>query len=371
MQQVHPQSLCKDCLHMLEWLDLLQHTLQSQHLATPENCTWCLAQFYGLLISGLTQHLFCRRYALLLRRFLQSKLQCGLTHHSPSIKYTSSAEVAVPYLTETFDCKANATTDFRQRLLLHGELQWHAKRRQAKTTSPDTTKGSKVTGPKWHSNIHSNSGQQMQICQATWYSSSAAHLPWHGQGIQYPSPVFAHKARLANYRNATGTGIKGFEADKDLESTDESQAGRGPGDQCTFQLKGSAEGKPPPTWQIRGSKALGAKLQLRAQASAALGMAQLLPSRWQLEMKHKLRKGAMLNIKLQRDERRSPQQFNRHKAQIERRARSHWMTCMCAQEASGEQYTCLHRGPCAEGVISISLVNPASTGSYATADCKC
>ncbi|DBA70412.1 TPA: hypothetical protein ACH3X2_011824 [Trebouxia sp. C0005] len=177
----------------------------------------------------------------------------------------------------------------------------------------------------------------MQTPQATWYSSSAAHLPWLSHCIQHPSPVYAHKARLANYRDATGTGIKGFADDKDQETTDESQAGRGPGDQCTFQLKGSAERKPPPTWQIRGQKALGAKLQLRAQASAALGIAHLLPTRWQLEMKHKLRKGAMLNIKLQRDERHSPQQCDRLKVQIERKARSHWITCMCTQEASGCQ----------------------------------
>ncbi len=275
---------------------------------------------------------------------MQSKLQCGSTHNSPSTKYTSSAEVAIPNLTKAFSCKANATTDFCQRLLLHGELQWHAKRRQAKPTSPfkaDTTKSSKATGPNWHSKTQSNTGQHMPL--ATWYSSSAAHLPWLGQCIQYPSPVYAHKARLANYRDATGTGIKGFEADKDLETTEESQAGKGPGDQCTFQLKGSAEKKPPPTWQIRGQKALGAKLQLRAQASAALGIAHLLPTRWQLEMKHKLCKGAMLNIKLQRDERRSPQQCDRYRMQVERKARSHWITCMCAQEASGEQYTCLHK----------------------------
>jgi len=315
-----------------------------------------------------------RTYALLLRRFLQSKLRCGSTHNSPCTKYTSSAEVAVPDLTETFSCKANATTDFRQRLLLHGELQWHAKRRQARTTSPfkaDTTKGSKAFDPKWHSKIHSSSGQQMQTPQATWYSSSAARLPWLDQCIQYPSPVYAHKARLANWRDATGTGIKGFEADKDLQTTDESQAGRGPGDQCTFQLKGSAEGKPPPTWQIRGRKALGAKLQLRAQASAALCIAHLLPSRWQLEINKKLLKGAMLNIRLQRDERRSPQQCDRHRVQVERKARTHWVTCMCAQEASGEQYTCLHKGPCAGGMTCISFIKAVSTGRNATADCKC
>lgn len=281
-----------------------------------------------------------RTYALVLRRLLQSKLRCDCTHASSSTKYTASAEVAVPDLTQTFNCKANATTDFRQRLLLHGELQWHAKRRQARATSPfkaDTTNGSKASGPRWHSRIHSNAGQQMQASQDTWYSSSATHLPWLGQCIQCPSPVYAHKAGLANYRDATGTGIKGLEADKDLETTDESQAGRGPGDQCTFQLKGSAEGRPPPTWQIRGQKALGAKLQVRAQASAALGMAHLLPSRWQLEMKHKLRKGAMLNIRLHRDERRSPQQCDRCRVQVERKARTHWITCMCAQEASGCQ----------------------------------
>lgn len=321
-----------------------------------------------------TSSVLYRTYTLLLRRFLQSKLQCGSTHNSTSTKYTSSAEVALPDLTETFSCKANATTDFRQLLLLHGELQWHAKRRQAKATSSfqaDTTKGSKATGPKWHSKIHSNTGQQMQTPQATWYSSSAAHLPWLSHCIQHPSPVYAHKARLANYRDATGTGIKGFADDKDQETTDESQAGRGPGDQCTFQLKGSAERKPPPTWQIRGQKALGAKLQLRAQASAALGIAHLLPTRWQLEMKHKLRKGAMLNIKLQRDERHSPQQCDRLKVQIERKARSHWITCMCTQEASGEQYTCLHKGPCAGGMTCISVIKAVSTGQHATADCRC
>ena len=287
-----------------------------------------------------TSSVLHRRYALLLRRFLQSKLQCGSSHKTPSTKYTSSAEVAVPDLTETFSCKANATSDFRQRLLLHGELQWHAKRRQAKPFKADATKGSKANAQKWHSKIHSNSGQQMQTPQATWYASSAGHLLRLRQCIQYPSPVYAHKARLANYRDATGTVVKGFEADKDLETTDESQAQRGPGDQCTFQLKGSAEGKPPPTWQIRGQKALGAKLQLRAQASAALGMAHLLPSRWQLEMKHKLRQGAMLNIRFQRDEQRSPQQCDRYRMQVEHKARTHWVTCMCAQEASGEQYTC-------------------------------
>ncbi|KAL0023801.1 hypothetical protein WJX77_006503 [Trebouxia sp. C0004] len=194
-----------------------------------------------------------RAYALLLRRLLQSKLQCGSTLNSPFTKYTSSAEVAVPDLTGTFSCKANATTDFRQRLVLHG------------------------------------------------------------------------------------TGIKGFEADKDLETTDEAQAGRGPSNQCTFQLKGSAEGKPPPTWQIRGQKALGAKLQLRVQAGAALGMAHLLPSRWQLEIKHKLRKGAMLNMRLQKDERRSSQQCDRYRVQVEHKACTHWVTCMWAQEASGCQ----------------------------------
>ncbi|DBA97168.1 TPA: hypothetical protein ACH3X1_014931 [Trebouxia sp. C0004] len=281
-----------------------------------------------------------RAYALLLRRLLQSKLQCGSTLNSPFTKYTSSAEVAVPDLTGTFSCKANATTDFRQRLVLHGELQWHAKRRQARTTSPfkaDTTKGGKAFGPKWHSKLHSNTSQHMQTPQATWYSSSAAHLPWLGQCMQYPSPVYAHKARLANWGHATGTGIKGFEADKDLETTDEAQAGRGPSNQCTFQLKGSAEGKPPPTWQIRGQKALGAKLQLRVQAGAALGMAHLLPSRWQLEIKHKLRKGAMLNMRLQKDERRSSQQCDRYRVQVEHKACTHWVTCMWAQEASGCQ----------------------------------
>jgi hypothetical protein len=330
---------------MLECFDLLQHILQSQHLVTPVRIAFgAWHSLWPVNLRTDTTSVLHRSYALLLRRFLQSKLQCGSTHNSPSTKYTSSAEVAVPNLTKTFSCKANATTDFRQRLLLHGELQWHAKRRQARTSSPfkaDTTKGSKAFGPKWHSKIHRDTCQQMQIPQATWHSSSAAHLPWLGQCWQYPSPVYAHKARLANYRDATGTSIKGFEADKDLETTDESQAGRGPGDQCTFQLKGSAEGKPPPTWQIRGQKTLGAKLQLRAQASAALGMAQVLPSRWQLEMKHKLRKGAMLNIRFQRDERRSPQQCDRHRLQVEHKARTHWVTCMCVQEASGEQYTML------------------------------
>ncbi|KAL0031973.1 hypothetical protein WJX79_009505 [Trebouxia sp. C0005] len=39
----------------------------------------------------------------------------------------------------------------------------------------------------------------------------------------------------------------------------------------------------------------------------------------------------------ERDERHSPQQCDRLKVQIERKARSHWITCMCTQEASGCQ----------------------------------
>lgn len=276
---------------------------------------------------------------MLLKRFLHSKLQLGCTHSTPSVKYSSSAEVVVLDLTHNLSCKAHATTDFCQRLVLHADLQWKARHKQTKsaTRQTDRVKASKTFAQHGHDDNDTNHHQHVQRDQPAWYSNSATRLPWLDQSLHYPSPEYACKPRPSHRKASSTRAIKVPEADKDSQDgKDEAQAGTGPGDQCTLQLKGSPAGKPSPTWQIRGQKALGPKLQLRAQVSAALGGLHLLPSQCQVEARHKLPKGAMLSVRLHREERRPSQQHSRHRVQIEHKGRSNWMTWSCAQEASGQ-----------------------------------
>lgn len=305
-----------------------------------------------------------------MKRFLQSKLQFGASRSISAIKYTSSAELAAPALTSTLSCKAHANTDFCQRLVLLTELQWKAAKHKQPTTATvsraDNTKS--VIPTDSHDNSHPSSSHQHHRAHAAWHSSSPSRLPWTQQTLQYPVPVYASKPRSAHWKESGARGKPGLDGDRDKDSKDDSQAGKslltiwfithtfivdiqdwqtghmctghmGAGDQCTLQLKGSAspEGKPPPAGHIRLQKAMGQKLQLRAQASAALaaGATSLLPSRWQLEAKRKLQKGAMVNVRMQREEMRASQQQGRHRLQIEHKGQANWVTCTCTHQPAG------------------------------------
>lgn len=277
-----------------------------------------------------------RAYALLLRRFLETKLRFGSTHSRPSSKLTSSAEVVIPALAQNLSCKAYATTDFCQRLVLQAELHWKAKQKQATQDAHTRTKQADRR-PACRQNLLTVCQQDgaQPMSHAPCYPSSACDLPWTSQAVHYPTATFARKRRPTFWKDSAAKGMNGIDINKDTK--EEPQAGMAPCDQFTLQLKRSPEGTSPPSWQIRWQKALSRKAQLRGQAGAAMGAANLLPSKWQLEAKHKLQRGAMLNVRVQREDKRPTQHQSRHRVQIEYKGRAKMIACTCTHEPTGLQ----------------------------------
>ena len=83
---------------------------------------------------------------------------------------------------------------------------------------------------------------------------------------------------------------------------------------------------------------MGRKTQLRGQASALLAPLSFLPSRWQMEARQRLPRGATFHAKLQGEDARQPggSHTSRHRVVLERKARDAWWTCTCAHDSAGK-----------------------------------
>lgn len=281
----------------------------------------------------------CRTYALLFKRFLQSKLRLGASHGRQKASFTSTAEAAVPALTQQLSCKANITTDFSRRVALQAELQWKARAQEASKRTQDVCKTGQSspagTTAKPHAR-HSDAPQHVDdrwqpenLCPV-WISRPTSPLPWRGTPLPRPTPIYTHKQRATYGR--------GMEEKSEKRSDAEQQGGFGR--QCTLQIKGSPEGKPNPTWHLRMQESLGRKTQLRGQASAMLAPVSFLPSKWQMEIRHRLPKGATFHAKLQGEDVQQPghSSTSRHRVLLERKARDAWWTCTCAHDSAGTSF---------------------------------
>ena len=269
---------------------------------------------------------------MIFRQFLWSKLQLGTSCSSHKKTFTSTAELATPALTPQLSCKASATSDFRQRLVLQAELLWKA--------NPKSTPYQAKSNPK-HPNADqgSNSCCPSQSLCPLWLSAPTVPLPWSCTPMPTPSAVYPHKQHAFHGKNAEEHGSK-------PEKSEQHSSGS---TQLALLIKGSPEGKPKPTWQVSLQKALGRKTQLRAQASAPIAPLNLLPSKWQLESRRKLPKGAIFNARLQNENAQQAGHISKHRLVLERKARDAWWTYTCAHDSTGES---LHSGLSAVGTIA-------------------
>ncbi|KAL3149379.1 hypothetical protein ABBQ32_002180 [Trebouxia sp. C0010 RCD-2024] len=276
-----------------------------------------------------------RTYALLFKRFLQSKLRLGASHSRHKASFTSTAEAEVPALSQQLSCKANITTDFCRRVALQAELQWKARAQQASKRTLDVCKtgqsslSSMTTKPHArHIDVqqHIDDNWQPQILCPVWVSQPKSPLPWRATPLPRPTPVYTHKQRATYGR---GTEEKG-------ERQNDAEQQGGFGRQCTLQIKGCPEGKPKPTWHLRMQESLGRKTQLRGRASALLTPVSFLPSKWQMEIRHRLPKGATFHAKLQGEDVQQPGHCStsRHRLLLQRKARDAWWTCTCAHDSA-------------------------------------
>lgn len=281
----------------------------------------------------------CRTYALLFKRFLQSKLRLGASHSRHKASFTSTAEAEVPALSQQLSCKANITTDFCRRVALQAELQWKARAQQASKRTLDVCKtgqsslSSMTTKPHArHIDVqqHIDDNWQPQILCPVWVSQPKSPLPWRATPLPRPTPVYTHKQRATYGR---GTEEKG-------ERQNDAEQQGGFGRQCTLQIKGCPEGKPKPTWHLRMQESLGRKTQLRGRASALLTPVSFLPSKWQMEIRHRLPKGATFHAKLQGEDVQQPGHCStsRHRLLLQRKARDAWWTCTCAHDSAGTSF---------------------------------
>lgn len=272
---------------------------------------------------------------MLFRRFLQSKLQLGASHSRQKASFTSTAETAVPALTQQLSCKANITTDFCRRVALQAELQWKAKPRRASKRSQGQNQTGQTTHPitksyarDVSSQRHHNDWWQPQSLCPMWTSRMTSTLPWRCTPLPWPTPIYAHKQHATCGRGAVEKGERQSDAEQ------QGSIGR----QCTVQIKGSPEGKPDPTWHLKVQESLGQRTQLRGQASAVLTPTSFLPSRWQLEIRHRLPKCATFHAKLQGEDVQQPGDCSarRHRLLLERKARDAWWACTCAHDSAGK-----------------------------------
>lgn len=142
-----------------------------------------------------------------------------------------------------------------------------------------------------------------------------------------PPAVYPHKQRAFYSKNAEEQSNK---SEKDGQHS-------GAGTQYALLIKGSPEGKPKSTWQLRVQKALGRKTRLRAQASALIAPLNLLPSKWQLETRRRLPKGATFNARLQKEDLQQSREISKHRLVLERKARDACWTHTCAYDSTGWQ----------------------------------
>lgn len=260
----------------------------------------------------------CRTYAFLLRRFLQTKVQLGASHNNQNTAFTSTAEVSAPTLTQQLSCKAGTTTDFCRRVALQTELQWKAK---AKLPPKHTKRNPKQFDSHHSSDAHSPS----HSFQPAWLLVPNLPLPWGNEPVPCPAAVYATKQ---HHFFGKGSEERGAQPGKDEQ---QSTAGT----QCTLRVKGCALGKPKSTWQLLLQKRIGRKTQLKAQASALTAPFSLMPSRWQLEARRKLPKGATFNAKLQKDDAKEASGCSQYRLMLERKAQDAWWSYLCTHNSTG------------------------------------
>ena len=282
-----------------------------------------------------------RKYILLLRRFLQTKLQLGCCQ-SNTTRLTTGAVVAAPIVPNCLKLKAGTTTDFAHQLLLRTELSW-----QRKQTSKDKDIATKKLRRKSRrpSNDLSNGGRTLaqaddstaaDQCLAT-AAVATEPLPWNFP-MKEAWPLYMEKNR-AFAKGASSHIGHTHEPHATAEEfvIDGSSPAMRPGDQVSLQLKVALKGKPAPNLQLRVQKVLSNKMQLRAQLRTDFDAMRPLQSKWQLEARHKLAKGASASVKLVHDQQKSAHHGNspRHSLQIEHKNRTNFVTCACRHQATG------------------------------------
>lgn len=277
-----------------------------------------------------------RRYALLFKRFLQSKLQLGTSHSSQKTSFTSTAEFAAPALTPQLSCKASVTSDFCRRLVVQAELLWKANTKPVPYQARSNPKHFKA-----HEGF-SSPCTSPGLCPL-WLLTPTVPLPWSCTPMPTPPAVYPHKQRAFYSKNAEEQSNK---SEKDGQHS-------GAGTQYALLIKGSPEGKPKSTWQLRVQKALGRKTRLRAQASALIAPLNLLPSKWQLETRRRLPKGATFNARLQKEDLQQSREISKHRLVLERKARDACWTHTCAYDSTGES---LHPGLTAMTILSCNSI---------------
>lgn len=135
---------------------------------------------------GMETEVRGRKHNMLLRRFLETKLQFGCLQ-SNKTHITSSAEVTAASLANQLKLTANASTDFRQRLILQTGLQWqpkqtaqatsakqHRKHHPAETHSGSHSHANAYTAPQ-HSGPHSNATDATAPYHLSSHESASAH----------------------------------------------------------------------------------------------------------------------------------------------------------------------------------------------------
>ena len=265
------------------------------------------------------------------------------THNRQRTSLTSATELAVPALTQQLSCKANITTDLCRRVGLQAELQWKANPRDKAKHSNQHEKCRESIGPLRRitraiardvdaQQLVSDRCHPHNLC-LTWTSRPTSMLPWSCNRLPTPAPMYAHKQH-ADYGRGTTEEKAATQQDTDQQGS--------AGSQCTLQIKGSGQldGKPKPSWHLKVQKPVKRKTRLRGQISALLAPMTFLPSRWQMEARHRLPKGATFHARLQGEE---VQQAggcrSRHQLLLERKARDAWWTCTCARNSAGKQIT--------------------------------
>ena len=260
------------------------------------------------------------------------------THSRQKTSLTSTAEVAVPALTQQLSCKANITTDLCRCVGLQAELQWKAKPwREAKHSKQNENKRERTMPLRRTTKANARDVDAQQCVSdrchpnnlyLTWTSRPASMLPWICTQLPTPAPLYARKQPATYGRGTT--------EEKGRQQKDAEQQGT-TGSQCTLQIKGCSEGKPKSSWHLKVQKSVRRKTQLRGQVSALLAPMTFLPSRWHMEARHRLLKGATFHARLQGEDvqQASGCGTSRHRLLLERKARDAWWTCTCARDSAG------------------------------------
>ena len=238
---------------------------------------------------------------------------------------------------QQLSCKANITTDLFRRVGLQAELQWkanpwdeakHSKRHEKKRENTMPLCRAKASARDVNAQQRvSDRCQPYNLC-LTETSRLTSTLPWSSVPLPIPAPMHAHKQRITFGKGATEE-RSGQQMEADHRGSASSQ--------CTLQIKGSPEGQSKPSWHLKMQKSVRRKTQLRGQISALLAPMTFLPSRWQMEARHRLPKGATFYARLQGEEvqQSGRRKTSKHQLLLERKARDAWWTCTCASDSAG------------------------------------